>query len=242
MSKLVKPVTFLAVILICFTTVAFSQAKSGGKLDMSERIFDFGLVPQESRVVHNFMLKNVGDAEVNITEIKSNCGCTTAPVDENKIAPGDSTVMEVTFKSGRRTGKQEKFVNVTTDMEPRGLFRIVIQAWVETPTQRTPPLTSEPRTIEYAPRDMKHRGKSEVTLKNNSDETLELEIAGYYEPLGHPELKGNSLKPGETAKLVYDFNVVDNNKLEYGAVTVNAKGEEIDLNYTVPITKVRVKK
>lgn len=242
MYRILKPIPFLFVVLICFSAVAVSQGHSAGRLDMKERIFDFGLVPQESRVVHNFTLKNVGDAEVNITKVKSNCGCTTAPVDKNKIVPGDSTVMEVTFKSGKRTGKQEKHVNVTTDMEPRGLFRIVIQAWVETPTQRTPPLTAEPRIIDYAPPDMKHRGKAEVILKNNSDETLELEIVGFYEPLGHPELDDNSLKPGEKTKLVYDFNVVDNNKLEYGAVTLNAKGAETDLNYTVPITKVRVKK
>jgi hypothetical protein len=240
-----KTTGIIAIVLISVLLLGagiFAQTIKSGKLDLSERVFDFGLVPQESRLIHNFLLKNIGEDVLNILEVKPNCGCTAAPVQKRKLEVGDSTIMEVTFKSGKRTGNQEKHVDLTTDMQPRGLFKVKIKAWVETPTQKTPDITAEPRSIEYTPPDMKNEGSAKIQIQNNSEMDYQLSIVGFSEELGQPKLKSDKLKAGQKTELVYEFKALESLKILYGSVTLNAKSAETDFNYSIPITRLRPEK
>lgn len=58
--------------------------------------FDFGRVPpmKTSRL---FLVKNIGNAVLEIYHISTSCGCTTASVDKKMIEPGKSATMVVSF-------------------------------------------------------------------------------------------------------------------------------------------------
>ena len=60
--------------------------------------YDWGVVtdlaaPLKSRIE----LKNVGTQEVVIDEVKPTCGCTLAPLEKNRLQPGESTFMNITL-------------------------------------------------------------------------------------------------------------------------------------------------
>ena len=62
-----------------------------------------------------FKYENKGDTPVHIKAVKPSCGCTTAALAKNDVAPGEKGEITATFNIGDRTGIQVKTVTVDTD-------------------------------------------------------------------------------------------------------------------------------
>ncbi len=62
-----------------------------------------------------FKFENKGSTPVRIKTVKPSCGCTTAALAKNDIAPGEKGEITATFNIGDRTGVQVKTVTVETD-------------------------------------------------------------------------------------------------------------------------------
>lgn len=236
--------TGLGFLLICITFISSSimaEKRLGGRLDLSELSFDFGLVPREAKVVHKFLLKNIGDDTLKIMDIKRACGCTTAPVGKKILAASDTTSMPVTFSSGKRSGKSNKGISIITDQEPRGMFNINIKAYVESPTMKPPKLYSEPRSMTFWPNNEGNAGSAEVNIINDyDDQDLVIKMVGFTEDLGVAKLSQDKLKAGENAVLTFEFKEDSKNKEQHGSVTMEIMGDEdMVYNYTVPVVRKR---
>lgn len=73
---------------------------------------DFGTIEEGTKVSTTFTLTNNGDAPMIIRKTKASCGCTATRPQKMNLAPGESTVIDVTFNSRSRTGKQRKTITV----------------------------------------------------------------------------------------------------------------------------------
>lgn len=73
---------------------------------------DFGDVPHGSRVHHDFVFKNTGDAPLKIQSVKTSCGCTAAAAKAGTIRPGKEGKISVDFDSTGRRGNIDKEVRV----------------------------------------------------------------------------------------------------------------------------------
>lgn len=62
-----------------------------------------------------FKYENKGDTPVHIKAVRPSCGCTTAALAKNDVAPGEKGEITATFNIGERTGVQVKTVTVETD-------------------------------------------------------------------------------------------------------------------------------
>jgi hypothetical protein len=62
-----------------------------------------------------FKYENRGDVPVHIKAVKPSCGCTTAALAKNDVAPGEKGEIRATFNIGDRTGLQVKTITVETD-------------------------------------------------------------------------------------------------------------------------------
>jgi hypothetical protein len=80
-----------------------------------EPVFDFGERDSEEKVEHNFVVKNAGDEVLNITDVKTTCGCTVAKPAVNTLAPGEETTVGVTFNLKNRQGVQNRKITVLTN-------------------------------------------------------------------------------------------------------------------------------
>jgi len=230
----------LLFILNLMITIAPAQEAKSGKLDLSERIFDFGMVPREATMRHDFTLKNIGTDTLRITKIKPTCGCTTAPVDKKILAVGDSTIMELTYKSGRSSGSTAKTINVTTDMAPRGLFPVRIQAYIESPTMKPPKFYAEPRQIGFKPENMSSTGSAKTILKNENEVDLTLSVVDYSDEMGAVELSSDKVAAGSNVELTFNFAESSAEKQTNGSVTLEVRGsEDGPFRYTVPLVRQR---
>lgn len=64
---------------------------------------------------HELKLVNAGGEVLTITEVKPACGCTTAPIDKDELASGDTATIKVTMDVATRTGPTEKTITITTN-------------------------------------------------------------------------------------------------------------------------------
>jgi hypothetical protein len=71
----------------------------------------------DKTAVAHFKYKNTGDKPVKITSVHPSCGCTTAALAKDIVAPNESGEITATFNIGGRWGVQNKTISVMTDAD-----------------------------------------------------------------------------------------------------------------------------
>jgi hypothetical protein len=105
---------FLASILV---VVAGMSASAEPRLEISETEFDFGDVPQNVTLVFGFWLKSTGTDTVVIEDVKTGCSCAVMPLEQDRIAPGDSIRALVYWDIERRLGRMGRAVRIFTNAD-----------------------------------------------------------------------------------------------------------------------------
>ena len=105
-------------------------------LQFEETEHDFGEIEARKPVETVFNYKNVGDAPLVITDIKSSCGC-TVPKDWSRepLAPGESGKFTVRY-NGSGANKITKTITVTANTE-KGKEVVKIMAFVKPDPSKT---------------------------------------------------------------------------------------------------------
>jgi hypothetical protein len=99
----------LGVLFLGLSTVAQAQ------LTWEKTEVDLEPPPGSDSAVATFKYENKTDKPINIKAVRTSCGCTTAALKKNDVAPGEKGEIVATLKTGDRTGQQVKTVTVETD-------------------------------------------------------------------------------------------------------------------------------
>ena len=95
------------------------------KVELDKEVHDFGTIKEGDVVETEFIVKNVGETDLVISDAKGSCGCTVPEPPKDPIKPGDSAPIKVSFDSKNKPGEQEKTVTLTTNTEKgRETFKI----------------------------------------------------------------------------------------------------------------------
>ena len=95
------------------------------KIELNKELHDFGTITEGAVVETEFLVKNIGETDLIITEAKGSCGCTVPEPPKDPIKPGASAPIKVSFDSKGKPGAQEKTVTLTTNTEiGREMFKI----------------------------------------------------------------------------------------------------------------------
>jgi hypothetical protein len=80
---------------------------------------DFGQVKQGDVLEVSFRVKNTGDKNLVISDVRPGCGCTDGQKPDEPIAPGKEGVIKAKFKSeGQHIGLNTKYITVTANSKP----------------------------------------------------------------------------------------------------------------------------
>ncbi len=82
------------------------------KIEAKETHHDFGTIIEGEMAKHEFIVQNVGNADLAIGRVNASCGCTAAKPQKSVLKPNEKTAIQVEFNSQNRLGPQEKFVYV----------------------------------------------------------------------------------------------------------------------------------
>jgi hypothetical protein len=92
--------------------------------------YDFGPIGPEP-VTTVFTVRNEGDGPLQIESVSTSCGCTTAQIEAQTIAPGTSAALTVTFDPQAHAGSVGQFVRyvyLRTDDPARPEVELEIRA------------------------------------------------------------------------------------------------------------------
>jgi hypothetical protein len=79
---------------------------------------DFGEVMRGEKVTYSYKFTNTGNADLLIAGVTASCGCTISEYPEEKVKPGKSDYVTVTFDSSGKKGFQNKKVTVMSNAQP----------------------------------------------------------------------------------------------------------------------------
>jgi hypothetical protein len=84
----------------------------------NEKSHDFGTIIQGEKTSHAFRFTNSGKSELVIHSASGSCGCTVPEYPKDPVAPGKEGVINVTFNSEGKEGKQNKTVTIIANTIP----------------------------------------------------------------------------------------------------------------------------
>ncbi len=103
------------------------------RLEIDPGQFDFGTVPDDTRQHHVFTLRNGGDANLVIGQVRPECAaCTRTRLERNVIPPGESAALEVMFDPDGFEGPVHKLTEIESNDagRPRQLLAIAARVAV----------------------------------------------------------------------------------------------------------------
>jgi hypothetical protein len=145
---------------------------SRARIEIVGDTWDFGSIPKGSIVSHSFMLKNIGQDSLAITKVKPTCGCTTAPLSSNSIAPGAEANLTAIFNSEKFNGRVNKQINIDTSDPIRPYLKVSFKAVINNPLLT---ITPEPAEIDFG--TVKPGAKAQMKLSIANGENKPVKIA-----------------------------------------------------------------
>jgi hypothetical protein len=95
-----------------------------------EAVTDAGTVPKGEKIVHDFELRNEGNAPLQVTDVRPACGCTVASYDKT-IAPGKTGKVHVVVDTVNFSGPVNKGVTVYTNDPANPQLELTVHAKIE---------------------------------------------------------------------------------------------------------------
>jgi hypothetical protein len=128
MKRQMKPVilALCAIFLAAATLLAAGKPKAVAV----EPIKDAGVVAKGDKVSHDFLIKNEGDADLEIVNVVPACGCTVAEFDK-KIAPGQTGKVHAVLDTASFNGPISKGLTVFTNDPDNPQMELTVRAKVQ---------------------------------------------------------------------------------------------------------------
>ncbi len=110
-----KLMTLLVAFVAFIGFTANAQEVTGAQIAFEKEVIDYGEVAYNSNGEREFVIKNIGDAPLVITNTKGSCGCTVPTRPTAPILPGESAVMKVKYDTKRANRPFSKSITVTSN-------------------------------------------------------------------------------------------------------------------------------
>lgn len=202
----------LSVLALLGFLFSAAAAFAAPELSVSEPNYNFGTVAQGKKVQHNFVIKNSGDAPLQIKDVSVTCGCTAAKPSSSTVAPGRSAEIQVVFDSTNFTGKVHKGVNIISNAAKAPNFSLSLEGTIIEAVQVNPQQLNlgflKPGAAKQATISVTNRDSASVRIVSVSITSNTLLIKS--------NIKKSVVKPGETAIIELSITPATNARIMSG--------------------------
>ncbi len=120
----------LTVVMAAAPLLAQENTVKAPKMNIPERVKDFGVVPQGKVLEANFQVVNEGSEVLEIKAVRPTCGCTVADFDR-QVAPGKAGMIRAKVDTKEFAGPITKSILVMTNDPDTPTTRLVVKADVQ---------------------------------------------------------------------------------------------------------------
>ena len=93
-------------------------------------IYNFGTMEPFERRRHSFVIRNDGDAPLELREGESSCKCTIGEVGDGTVAPGETTTVMLSWRSGEGNKRFAHEAEVLTNDPNNPVLRCVVEGQI----------------------------------------------------------------------------------------------------------------
>lgn len=119
---------FAGISILGFAAIASAQT-----ISFDQTVLDYGTIKKGSDGNREFIVKNIGDKPLIISEVKPGCGCTTPSWSKDPILPGKTGKIAVHYNTNT-VSAFKKIIEVYSNDPKNGRSVLYIQGKVEPDT------------------------------------------------------------------------------------------------------------
>lgn len=129
--------------------------------------YDWGNVkPEDSPLKAKVKIMNTGNQLLEIKEVKPGCGCTTAPLQNDKIKPGEHTYLDVTLKMSNYSGNVRKTILIRSNDPTKARSVLTLKCNVQRPYKIFP------RFLSFNRMYLNEVNSSRVNISNKTNKPM----------------------------------------------------------------------
>jgi len=213
--RLIFQVAVAAVLVIGCIPAGTALSEGTPKLMVEPEKFNFGEVNEGDAPMATFIIKNEGDADLLIHDVKRSCGCTVTKLEKKVLAPGESTTLEATYNSkGRGGGRISKAVTIMTN-DPAAKSKVVY-------------LTGNVKALPAPVLTLNASGITQIKMKVGEIENRIVKIGN----IGQLDLNIEEITAPPSIKITIDDYVIEPGKTMLTELTIKP-GETKDMNLVI---------
>ena len=110
-----KQLILSAMLVLAAHGARAEEAITGPRISCDEQVFNFGTVDSQNAIEHTFVLKNIGDTTLEISDVRAACGCTVANISSKSVAPGETSQLTARLNLQGRSGPQSKSITINSN-------------------------------------------------------------------------------------------------------------------------------
>lgn len=176
--------------IFAFTSLLLAEPKieiEGGNT------YSWGKVkPKDNPLNAKIKIFNKGTDTLKITGVKPGCGCTTAPLDKNNIAPGDYATLAVTLNLGSQRGQVTKSISITCNDPKNTSLYLFISAEVVFDV-----VFSAPEFLNMGDMELKTPKTSKITMTNTSEHDITIKTIATNPPSMKLSIENGTVIPAK---------------------------------------------
>jgi hypothetical protein len=176
-------------------------ALAGPQITIPEKHWDYGFVPQNAVLTHTYLIKNIGDDTLRITEVKPGCSCTAAPIQKQILPPGDSTSVELIFNPKHSRGTATKNAQINSNDPVNGSERIDFTCIIYADSGYFRPVKVNPSKLEFSSKNPRFN----VVIQNDTGSALELKLVETLPPDLRLKIKNNVISVGKKGEITLEW-------------------------------------
>lgn len=143
---MIRQLFCLGVLILWLTSAANvgaqrPQSAASPLIQVQPDFIELGKITQGQQPRLQYVIKNHGKGELVVGPPEDGCSCTSITVEKNRLAPGESTKLNVTFLSSGRQGVQDRFLMIPSNDRTNPIVSVRFHATISAELEFTPPST-----------------------------------------------------------------------------------------------------
>jgi hypothetical protein len=192
-----KPALTTILLLILWPVMAIGKPQ----MFLPELHWDYGNVPQNSALTHDYWIRNMGNDTLKIIDVRPGCGCTTAPIQKKTLAPGDSTIVALVFNTKTSSGRVSKNARITSNDTSQASLTIDFAANIVAAPDTFSAIRLDPHQMVFS----KDAARNTITVENLDSLPVNLTMIGSPADGIKTKVKNTNIKKGESSKLEFEW-------------------------------------
>jgi hypothetical protein len=111
---------------------------AGPRIQFGESVHDFGKISTSSAFKHDYVFTNTGNARLEVTEVRTSCGCAVAGDWTRVVEPGQTGIIPIQLSTTNLSGPLLKAVSVSCNDTNHSLVQLQVKALIWKPIDVTP--------------------------------------------------------------------------------------------------------